>query len=99
MEEGQPTGFPGKCCAKGGGAGACAAEGATHDAVVMSAAEIIELIEKLPAAEQAQVRDYMEKKAAVGTSDPVRRMDLAKAKQIGEGVFDRHPELFRRLAQ
>jgi hypothetical protein len=64
----------------------------------MSAAEVIELIEKLPPPEQQQVREFLEKKfAADGTG--IRRMDLAKAKAIGEGLFDRHPELFRRLAQ
>ncbi len=65
----------------------------------MSAAEIIAIIETLPPAEQEQVREYLEKKKATTESDGVRRMDLAKAKVIGEGLFDRHPELFRRLAQ
>ena len=66
---------------------------------VMSAAEIIELIEKLPVAEQEQVRVYLEKKTATGETAGVRRMELDEAVKIGEGVFDRHPELFRRLAQ
>ncbi|MCX6954103.1 MAG: hypothetical protein NTV51_18290 [Verrucomicrobia bacterium] len=65
----------------------------------MSAAEIIEMIEKLPAAEQEQVRVYLEKKTASVAADGVRRMEFNKAVAIGEGVFDRHPELFRRLAQ
>jgi hypothetical protein len=66
---------------------------------VMSAAEIIELIEKLPVAEQEQVRVYLEKKTATGETAGARRMELDEEVKIGEGVFDRHPELFRRLAQ
>ena len=65
----------------------------------MSAAEIIELIEKLPASEQEQLRVYLEKKTAPAGPDNLGRMDLGKATRIGEGVLDRHPELFRRLAQ
>ncbi len=66
----------------------------------MSAAEVIAIIEALPPAEQQQVREYMAKKSVTTVGvDGVRWMDLAKAKAIGEGIFDRHPELFRRLAQ
>lgn len=65
----------------------------------MSAAEIIELIEKLPVAEQVQVRVYLEKKTVTAGTESVRRMELGEAVAIGDGVFDRHPELFRRLAQ
>lgn len=65
----------------------------------MSAAEVIAIIDTLPLVEQQQVRDYLEKKSAGASADGVRRMDLAKAKAIGEGLFERHPELFRRLAQ
>ena len=65
----------------------------------MSAAEIIAIIETLPPAEQQQVRDYLERKKSEAGADGVRRMDLEKAKAIGEGLFDRHQELFRRLAQ
>ena len=65
----------------------------------MSAVEIIAIIDTLPLAEQQQVREYLEKKGSVVGNDGVRRMDLAKAKAIGEGIFDRHEELFRKLAQ
>ena len=65
----------------------------------MSAAEVIEIIEKLPLTEQQEVAAYLEKKKHAATGDDVRRMDHAKAIAIGEGIFDRHPELFRRLAQ
>ncbi len=65
----------------------------------MSAVEVIAIIDTLPLAEQQRVREYLEKKTPVAGSDGVRRMDLAKAKAIGEGIFDRHDELFRKLAQ
>jgi hypothetical protein len=65
----------------------------------MSAAEIIAMIERLPAAEQQQVRDYLENKIAAAEPEAVRRMTLAKAKAVGEGVFERHDDLFRRLAE
>lgn len=81
------------------GAGLARGEKTGTVAGVMSAAEIIELIEKLPVAEQEQVRVYLEKKTATGETAGVRRMELDEAVKIGEGVFDRHPELFRRLAQ
>ena len=66
---------------------------------IMSAAEIIEMIKKLPPAERQQVRDYLDEKVTATERDGVRRMDLEKAKAVGEGVFNRHDELFRRLAQ
>jgi hypothetical protein len=64
----------------------------------MSAAEVIAIIEKLPPPEQEEVAAYLEKKKQAAAGDGVRRMDFAKGVKIGEGVFDRHPELFRRLA-
>jgi hypothetical protein len=65
----------------------------------MSAMEVIAIIDTLPLAEQQQVREYLEKKNPAIGSDGVRRMDLAKAKAVGEGIFNRHEELFRKLAQ
>ncbi len=65
----------------------------------MSAAEVIAIIESLPPEEQQQVRDYVHRKSMAVNPDGVRRMDLNKAKAIGEGIFDRHSALFRRLAQ
>ena len=62
----------------------------------MSAAEIIELIKKLPPEEKAEVREFIQSEPA---SDGVRRMDLEKAKATADKIFDRHAELFRRLAQ
>ena len=65
----------------------------------MSTAEVIRLIEQLPENEQMQAREFLEKKLGNAGSGEVRRMDLTKATTMGEGVFERHPELFRRLAQ
>lgn len=66
---------------------------------VMSAAEIIDLIEKLPVTEQEQVRAYLDQKAKAASGDGVRRLDLKTATALGEDVFNQHPELFRKLAQ
>jgi hypothetical protein len=38
-------------------------------------------------------------RADATAAPPVNQIDPAKAKAIGAGVFDRHPELFRKLAQ
>ncbi len=65
----------------------------------MSAVELIKLFEKLPIEEQVQVRAYFDRKESMANPDGVRRMDLNKAIKIGEGMFDRHPELFRKLSQ
>jgi hypothetical protein len=65
----------------------------------MSAVEVIAIIDTLPPAEQQRVREYLEKKNPATGGDGVRRMDLDKAKAIGEGIFNRHDELFRKLAQ
>ena len=63
----------------------------------MSAAEVIELIKRLPPAEREEVRAFVQE--VDGASAEPRRIDPARAKAIGQGVFDRHPELFRKLAQ
>lgn len=65
----------------------------------MSAAEIIEMIEKLPPTEQQEVRAYLEQKEKGAQADGIRRMDFSKGVAIGKGIFERHPELFRKLAQ
>ncbi|MEO6244249.1 MAG: hypothetical protein ABIQ12_02330 [Opitutaceae bacterium] len=63
----------------------------------MSAAEIIELIKKLPPKEQAEVREFVRGEELA--PDGIRRIDRDRAKEIGKEIFDRHPELFRKLAQ
>jgi hypothetical protein len=61
----------------------------------MSATEVIELIKKLPPEEQAVVRDFVSRQAAPA----VNETDTERALRIGRGYIQRHPELFRRLAQ
>jgi hypothetical protein len=69
----------------------------------MSAAEVIEMIEKLPPTERATVRAYLAtKEKTMPTPDEpttIRYMSTAEADRISEQVFDQHKELFRRLAQ
>ena len=66
----------------------------------MSAAEVIELIKKLPPAEQQEVAVYLEKKKqAAPTERPVRYISKEKFDEIVPKVFEKHDELLRRLAQ
>jgi hypothetical protein len=68
----------------------------------MSATEVIELIKKLPPEEQAAVRNFVTQQvaAAAGELESVsRESDAERALRIGRGYIERHPELFRRLAQ
>ena len=68
----------------------------------MSAAEVIEMIEKLPPTEQQAVRAYLEQQEKEAAADEPRAiwyMPIADADRISEQVFDQHKELFRRLAQ
>jgi hypothetical protein len=41
----------------------------------------------------------LEAKEKAVPSDGIRRMDFAQGLAIGQGIFKRHPELFRKLAQ
>ena len=78
----------------------------------MTAAEIIELIKKLPPEEKAEVVAFLMKEvgavAESGAGYPgemrssarkLRTIPQAEAERIADGVFDRHFELFRKLAQ
>lgn len=66
----------------------------------MSAAEIIEMIEKLPLAERAQVRVYLEKKLAVADEVRERRYSSdEKFDEISPKIFEQHHDLLRRLSQ
>ncbi len=73
----------------------------------MSAAEIIELIKKLPPEEQAEVAAFLQtggerkepRVEEAGVERKVRYIPLAEAEKIAEGIFERHEELFRKLAQ
>ncbi|MDP3071667.1 MAG: hypothetical protein Q8N18_15355 [Opitutaceae bacterium] len=66
----------------------------------MSAAEIIAMIDQLPPTEREKVKLHLE--ASSGAKPPdegVRRAGVAEGLAVGEKFIDRHPELFRRLAQ
>ena len=67
---------------------------------VMSVAEIIELIEKLPVAEQEQVRVYLEKKTATAEGGrEIRYVSAGKFGEIMPKIFEQHHDLLRRLSQ
>ncbi len=61
----------------------------------MSATEVIELIKKLPPEEQAVVRDFVSRQ----TTPAINETDTERALRVGRSYIERHPELFRRLAQ
>ncbi len=65
----------------------------------MSATEVIELIKKLPPEEQAKVFAFGDEAREQAVGDGVRRANRDKAREIAQQVFDRHPELFSKLAQ
>jgi hypothetical protein len=58
------------------------------------------MIEKLPPAERAEVVAFVRKaEPAPADRGGVRYLPQAEAERIAEQVFDKHHELFRRLAQ
>jgi hypothetical protein len=63
----------------------------------MSAAEIIEQIRKLPAAEQEQVRAFLESQRKVET--PAAYVNDEEFDKSAEKVLREHADLLRRLAQ
>ncbi len=65
----------------------------------MSATEVIEMIKKLSPEEQAQVREFVRQADVCAGEEKPRYADHEKAMAVARGVFDRHPELFRKLAQ
>jgi hypothetical protein len=81
-----------------GGAGACAEEGGEHRRCVMSAAEVIELIKKLPPEERVKLREYFSKDPS-HSAPQVRYIPAADAEKIADKVFTKNAELFRRLAE
>ena len=67
----------------------------------MSAAEIIEQIEKLSPEEQEQIFAFVKSllETDVLHDEPtVRYMDAQKAKTVSAEIFSEHAELFRKLA-
>jgi hypothetical protein len=64
----------------------------------MSATEVIEMIKKLPPEEQAEVREFVRRTETPPASDAAKTMDK-QGIEIGRAYIERHPELFRKLAQ
>lgn len=67
----------------------------------MSAAEVIEMIKKLPPAERAEVEAYVKNEASgsAPTERKIRYVSDEKFEEVAPKVFEKHKDLFRRLAQ
>jgi len=68
----------------------------------MSAAEIIEQIKALPLEEQREVFSFVrevEKESASTSGQSVRYVDDQTFDAVVERVFERHDELFKKLAE
>ena len=66
----------------------------------MSAAEIIEMIKKLPPEERAEVNEFVKaEEVAPEAERTVRSMSDEKFAEVVPKVFEKHRELLRRLAQ
>ena len=71
----------------------------------MNAAEIIEMIKKLPPEERAEVLAFIQREQGPRAVEETakqrepRYIPLEDAQRIAEGVFDRHSGLFKKLAQ
>ena len=67
----------------------------------MSAAEIIELIKKLPPQEKAEVREFFQNETAESppAERPIRYVSDEKFNEVAPKIFEKHHELLRRLAQ
>ena len=65
----------------------------------MSATEIIELIEKLPPQDKAEVIAYVRKAGLAPAEQTIRYLPDDEAERIAERIFKDHSELFRKLAQ
>jgi hypothetical protein len=78
----------------------------------MNAAEIIEMIKKLSPEERTEVMAYLQDRGVAveeagakypGAEQPaerkIRTIPQAEAERIANDIFDRHSELFRKLAQ
>ncbi len=67
----------------------------------MSAIEVIEKIKSLPPKEKAEVADFIHQMENNGakTNEGVRYMDKATFKEAKDRVFEKHKELFEKLAK
>jgi len=83
------------------GAGDCAGETAAHCSCVMSAADVIELIKKLPPEERAEVMAFARNEPATALT-PEKKIGYVSDEKFDEvvpRVFEKHAELLHRLAQ
>ena len=67
----------------------------------MSASEIIEQIKILPVEEKARIVDFVHQMEAAGllVTRSIRYASREQVKAASEKVFQKHEEVFRRLAQ
>lgn len=67
----------------------------------MSAAEIIELIKKLPPEERAEVMSFARNEPAIALTleKKIRYVSDEKFDEVMPRVFEKHADLLRRLAQ
>ncbi len=65
----------------------------------MSAAEIVEMIEKLPPEQKAEVYALLEQRKPREMERKIRYVSDEKFAEVAPKIFDQHRELFRRLAE
>jgi hypothetical protein len=68
----------------------------------MTARQIIQAIETLPAEERREVLLHLKEKSAEYSSSPapaIRYVSKEEAKRVSQGIFDEYADLFRKLAQ
>jgi hypothetical protein len=65
----------------------------------MSAADVIAMIEKLPAEEKAEVYAFVETQKTQMSRVAAGILPQSDAQRIADKVFKDHAELFRKLAQ
>lgn len=66
----------------------------------MSAAEVIEMIKKLPPEERAEVVAFVNGNEGRGVEEPaVKYLPQAEAERRAQKIFQENRELFKRLAQ
>ena len=82
-----------------GGAGACARAADEHGRGAMSAAEIIEMIKKLPPEEVIEVREFFQRAELPASESKIEYASDEEFDQAAKTVLADNQELLRRLAQ
>jgi len=65
----------------------------------MSAADVIEQIQKLPRSEQEKVAHFLRRLEPVAKTDEIQGQVSEEFKRAADEVFTKNAELFRKLAQ